>query len=178
MMCLSFSGMTEAADPVEEAWQASWIGAAEKSASRTSSLKDSKSPIVVIQQAFYGEKGNPAKQVDLTKKIQQAVASGQYRVIASNGFAGRDPAFGLVKTLELEFTVDGKVTQTSLQENAHYDLVQGMHQESQPNDVNQWSGFRKVIHLDQAPGQAIARISRILSIGFGSMANWLFSRAS
>jgi hypothetical protein len=62
MMCLSLSGMTEAADTVEESWQASWIGAAEKSASHTSSLKDSKSPIVVIQKAFYGEQGNPAKQ--------------------------------------------------------------------------------------------------------------------
>ena len=159
MMCLSLSGMTEAADTVEESWQASWIGAAEKSASHTSSLKDSKSPIVVIQKAFYGEQGNPAKQLDLTKKVQQAVASGKYRVIASNGFAGRDPAFGLVKTLELEFTVDGKVTQTSLKENAHYDLVKGMHQESQPNDVNQWTCFRKVVHLDQLPRQAVARIA-------------------
>ena len=159
MMCLSLSVMAEAAATAGEAWQASWIGAAEKSASHTSSLKDSKSPVVVIQKAFYGEKGNPAKQLDLTKKVQQAVASGQYRVIASNGFAGRDPAFGLVKTLELEFTVDGKVTQTSLKENAPFDFAKGLQQESQPKDVNQWSGFRKVIHLDQAPGQAIARIS-------------------
>ncbi len=159
VMTHASAGMASASAKADrgEAWQASWIGATEKLASNEKPSQ--KGPEMVIQKAFYGEQGNPAKQLDLTKKVQQAVASGKYRVIASNGFAGRDPAFGLVKTLELEFTVDGKVTQTSLKENAHYDLAKGMHQESQPNDVNQWTCFRKVVHLDQLPRQAVARIA-------------------
>jgi hypothetical protein len=87
MMCLPLYGV---ADAVAEKWQASWIGALEQPASNQASSQ--KAPKVVIKKALYGEKGNPAKQVDLTKKVQQAVAAGKYRVIANNGTAGRDPA--------------------------------------------------------------------------------------
>ena len=151
IMCLPLSGMAG------EGWQASWIGAAENSAQQA--MPSTKEKKIVIKKALYGVVGNPAQQVDLTKQIQQAVASGNYRVSVDNETAGRDPAFGFKKTLELEFTVDGKLTQTSVQEDAQYDLIKGLQKQSQPKNVNQWSCFRKVVHLDQVPRQAEARIA-------------------
>ena len=76
--------------------QASWLGATEKPAS-------SNGVAIVIKKALYGQKGNPAKQVDVTKEIQQAVAAGNYSVTADNEMTGQDPAFEIKKTLELEY---------------------------------------------------------------------------
>ena len=141
-----------------EAWQASWIGAAEKPVLTEAPSK--KNPEVVIKKAFYGVSGNPAKQVDLTKKIQQAVTSGNYRIQADNATAGQDPAYGTEKTLELEFTLDGELIKKSVKEKAQFDFIKGpQKQQSLPKDVNQWSCFRKVVHLDKSPREAVARIS-------------------
>jgi alpha-L-rhamnosidase len=148
--------MTTSSGLAKNAWRASWIGATEQPAANETSQQTHE---VVVTKALYGVKGHPAKQVDVTKQIQQAVAAGKYRVTANNGTAGRDPAFGHVKTLELECIVDGKVIKISVKEDAHYDLVKGVQQESQPKGVNQWSCFRKIVHLDQAPRHAMARIA-------------------
>jgi hypothetical protein len=132
-------------------WKASWIGSAETSAS--------KNPAIVLNKALYGVSGHPEQQIDLTKKLQQAVASGNYQVKADNATAGRDPAHGIKKTLELEFSVDGKMEKTSVKEDAHYDLAKGLKEGTLLNDVNQWTCFRKRFHLDEAPGHAVARIA-------------------
>ena len=97
--------------------QASWLGATEKPAS-------SNGVAIVIKKALYGQKGNPAKQVDVTKEIQQAVAAGNYSVTADNEMTGQDPAFEIKKTLELEYTVEGKLFRRSVAENTQVDLLE------------------------------------------------------
>ena len=82
-------------------------------------------PKIVITSALYGVKGNLAKQVDLTEKLRKQVAAGSFTFSASYLFAGRDPAVGIHKTTELEYTVDGKLTRVSLTEGADFDLVRG-----------------------------------------------------
>ncbi len=67
LTCLPCVGMTG------EVWRASWIAAAETPASNGSSQK---APVVVVHKAIYGVSGDAAKQVDLTKRMQQAVAAG------------------------------------------------------------------------------------------------------
>ena len=136
-------------------WQGQWIG--------TEQAAENSSSTIAVQKAVYGVAGDPARQVDLTKKLQQAVAGGVLVVSADNATAGRDPAHGTVKTLELEYTVDGKPEKRSLAEDSAYDLVTGRTVTSQakpaPNMVNQWSCFRKVLHLEKAPKRAVARIA-------------------
>ena len=92
-------------------WQASWVGAT-----------DAVDATIVIQKALYGQKGNPAKQADVSDKIQQMIDSGTFTITANNDLAGRDPAYEIKKTLELEYTVDGEPMTQSLVENTQVDL--------------------------------------------------------
>ncbi len=145
----AFSSIPEPIASRDESWRASWIGAAQPTAPK-------KAPVIVVSKALYGVAGDPARQIDLTQKVGQAVAAGNYRVKADNALAGRDPAFGKKKTLELDFAADGRPVKTSVKEGAVFEFVEG--RESRKK-VNEWSCFRKTIHLEQAPRQAVARIS-------------------
>ena len=137
-------------------WTASWIGPAQ-------SPELEKQPEVVIRSARYGVSGLVEKQVDVRSQIQEAVASGNYRVSASNGLAGCDPAYGVKKVLELEFSIDGERQQRSIPENHSLDLtskdLSDTVRDAPPKGANQWMVFRKQIHLDHTPVQAIARIA-------------------
>ncbi|NIL98495.1 MAG: hypothetical protein GTO62_15550, partial [Planctomycetales bacterium] len=116
-----------------------------------------------MTKARYGVSGDPAKQVDLTKTIQQELAGGNFTIRADNATAGRDPAHGTKKTLELEYTVDGQAVQRSLAEDTALDLATGqlVAAETKPpaRAANRWICFRKVVRLDETPGQAVARIA-------------------
>jgi len=143
-------------------WQASWIGVAETTGTGKASVGTASK--IVIKKALYGVAGDPARQVDLTKNLQQAVAAGNVTVSADNTTAGRDPAHGTEKTLEVEYTVDGESMKQSVAEKMQLNLVSGevepsTVQPAQDMAVNQWSCYRKVVHLDKAPKQAEARIA-------------------
>ncbi len=69
---------------------------------------ETKSPEIVITKALYGVPGIPEQQVDMTEKVQARVSAGERKIIGSNELAGRDPADGIPKRLELVYTVDGK----------------------------------------------------------------------
>ena len=83
-------------------------------------------PKIVIKSALYGVRGKRAKQVDLTKKIQKRVDAGKFTFNAGYEFAGRDPARGIHKTLELEYSINGKLKKASLREGTEFDLDTGM----------------------------------------------------
>ncbi len=84
---------------------------------------DKPAPKINIIKAAYGVRGQPDKQVDLTKKTQKLLASGHFNVTASNEFAGKDPAKLTVKTLELEYTADGKTMRKSLREKESFNFI-------------------------------------------------------
>ncbi|MBT3293667.1 MAG: family 78 glycoside hydrolase catalytic domain [Verrucomicrobia bacterium] len=115
-------GLLENAD-----WKAQWIRMGEAESRPPEPVSARKSPKLVIIKAVYGVKGDPARQIDLTKKFQQQVASGNTSVKAGNEVAGSDPAFGVVKTLDLEYRVDGKAARKSIPENGVFDLATGKH---------------------------------------------------
>ena len=83
---------------------------------------EKKNPKIVITKAVYGAPGVPKKQVDVTDKIQALVSAGESTVKASNELAGRDPAYGTQKQLELVYAVDGKVHEVSVKENEAVNL--------------------------------------------------------
>ncbi len=106
---------------VAENWNASWIGADSSTAPKPDASVVR--PELVIKKAFYGKSGDPAKQIDLSAKLQQAVESGKYDITVGKTLAGGDPAYGVEKTLELEFAVDGKLIKRSLKEGEEFDLL-------------------------------------------------------
>ena len=84
---------------------------------------EKKSSEIVIAKAVFGVPGDPEKQVDVTEKIQAQVSAGNRKITASNELAGRDPAYGKIKKLELVYTVDGKIHEVSIPENEAVDLL-------------------------------------------------------
>lgn len=147
----------------EDVWQASWIGVAETSGAQASPSQEG--AVIVIKKALYGEVGNPAKQVDLTKKFQQEIAAGNVTLESSNEVAGKDPAYGTLKKLFLEYTLNGKRMTKSVEEDAKINLVTGTTtagkkgQARASGTANLWTCFRKSVTLEAAPRRAVARIA-------------------
>ncbi len=148
-------------------WQAEWIGVSGKGGA-PGAPPARQGAEIVIKRAMYGVAGHPAKQIDLTKTFQNEIALGKHVVESSNDKAGRDPAYGVEKTLELEYTLNGKLVRKSVGENLMLNLVTGATAatttkkkapKSAPGSVNQWSCFRKTVTLKEAPRTAVARIA-------------------
>ncbi len=112
-------------DPAD--WRAEWIGLDKgpEAEPDPSSKPAGKAPKIVITRALYGVPGNAAKQVDLTEKLEKQVAAGQLKVKVSNEYAGKDPAPGLPKKLELEYTENGQSKKAIIPEDVETDLVSG-----------------------------------------------------
>ena len=77
---------------------------------------------ITIDKAMYGAQGNPSKQIDIKSTIQQLADAGEYSFVISNELAGRDPADGTVKGLELEYRLNGKKMLITLSEREPYNL--------------------------------------------------------
>ena len=67
--------------------------------------------------ALYGEDGNPKRQMDIKSKIQKELDSMQYDFSVTNQLAGKDPAGGVVKTLNLKYKLNGKTYSKKIREN-------------------------------------------------------------
>lgn len=76
---------------------------------------------VVINKAIYGVPNNPAKQADVTEKLQAQVVAEKRPA----QLAGRDPAFGTKKVLVIDFAVDGKAHKVTISENKKTNLLTG-----------------------------------------------------
>jgi len=68
---------------------------------------------------------NSPKWVDLTAKVKTQVAAGQLEVDADNDFAGEDPSPNIVKSLRVEFSIDGQRRTAEAAENETLDLPAG-----------------------------------------------------
>jgi hypothetical protein len=66
------------------------------------------SPAVIIQKATYGVPGDAIRTRDVKEKIQTQVGQGKLDIQVSDLAMGDDPASGVVKTLRIEYTVDGQ----------------------------------------------------------------------
>ena len=156
-LSLAFSASSPAHDAAP--WQASWIGVSKSS--------EAELPEIVVTKALYGVSGDPTKQVDLTASVRQNIADGNFTLRADTATAGRDPAHGAEKTLELDYTINGRPVRQSVKENTTIDLVTGQMTTNQnkqqadkpPSGSNKWIGYRKTINLAEAPTQAMARIA-------------------
>ena len=67
--------------------------------------------------AIYGEAGNPKRQMDVRKIIQKQLDNWQYDFSMTNKLAGKDPAGGTVKILDLRYKLNGKMYSKEVREN-------------------------------------------------------------
>jgi len=67
-----------------------------------------KPPLIQIQKATYGVPGDAARTRDVLPKVQARVDVGDLEFRVSEMAQGDDPAYGTVKTLVVEYTVDGQ----------------------------------------------------------------------
>ncbi|HEV2691897.1 MAG TPA: glycosyl hydrolase, partial [Verrucomicrobiae bacterium] len=66
-----------------------------------------KSPVIRVEKATYGVAGDVARTRDVVSKVQALVDRGEFAFQVGQLAAGDDPAFGIVKTLVLEYTANG-----------------------------------------------------------------------
>ncbi|MBE3109887.1 MAG: hypothetical protein IMZ46_05140, partial [Acidobacteria bacterium] len=64
--------------------------------------------VIKIEKAVYGVPGDAARTRDVRAKLQAILDGGESSFVVSRLAAGDDPAYGIVKTLDLEYTSGGK----------------------------------------------------------------------
>lgn len=82
----------------------------------------SKPPAIQIQKATYGVPGDAARTRDVRSKVQAMADRGEFEFQPRQLAKGDDPAFGIVKTLVLEYTADGRRFITSGQDTDNLNL--------------------------------------------------------
>ena len=68
----------------------------------------SRSPVIKIQKALYGVPGDTVRTRNMLTKLQTMVDQGELDFQVAKLAEGDDPAYGIVKTLGVEYTADGK----------------------------------------------------------------------
>jgi hypothetical protein len=63
---------------------------------------------IVVRKAMYGVLGDPARTRDVTAKVQRRVDAGEVSFQAKRMAEGDDPAVDTVKTLTVEYAIDGQ----------------------------------------------------------------------
>jgi hypothetical protein len=63
---------------------------------------------IAVEKAVYGVLGDPKRTRDVRAKVQRIADAGESSFQVARMAAGDDPAFGIVKTLVLEYLIDGK----------------------------------------------------------------------
>ena len=61
-----------------------------------------------VEVARYGVLGDPKRTRDVREKLQRLLDAGESSFLVARMAAGDDPAFGLIKTLDVEYTLNGK----------------------------------------------------------------------
>ena len=64
---------------------------------------------LIVLKATYGVPGDPARSRDVRERLQQRIDAGERQLPVSRLAEGDDPAYGVVKTLEVECKVGDKL---------------------------------------------------------------------
>lgn len=69
--------------------------------------------------------GAPDRKVDVTSAVQALLAGGSNSIVAGNGLIGSDPAYGMVKRLRVEYTLDAHAYTNETTENGTLEIPAG-----------------------------------------------------
>ena len=64
-------------------------------------------PVVRVLKAVYGLPGDPGRTRDVRAKLQALLDAGEFAIGVTTMAAGDDPAYGVVKTLQVDYTAGG-----------------------------------------------------------------------
>ena len=78
---------------------------------------------IELIRAIYGEDGNTKRQMDVREVIQNQLDNWQYNFAMTNQLAGKDPAGGTVKVLDLKYKLNGKTYTKKIRENGTVSFV-------------------------------------------------------
>jgi len=78
---------------------------------------------IEIVKAVYGQEGNPKKQVDVSVALKKQVKDFEYVFPMTNTLAGKDPANGVKKTLELIYKLNGKTFSKKIAEGQNVSFI-------------------------------------------------------
>ena len=98
-------------------WQAEWIGYDKVPANPVVEHSE-----IVILKALYGLAKNRAKQVDISDVLRGVPSSSLEGFVIDNDLVGKDPAPGMRKTLELEYTMDGVLRKRIVSEGSKFNF--------------------------------------------------------
>ena len=77
------------------------------------SMDEVKKTKVNIIRASYGVPGDPHRTRDVTQKVQAMIDGGSLDIQVADMAKGDDPAFGVIKTLTVDFSTDGRIKTVS-----------------------------------------------------------------
>jgi alpha-L-rhamnosidase len=123
-------------------WQGQWI--------RLNPTPEKETPLpaeIVIEKANYGEQGNPAHLADVSATLKQRLSDGNPEFVANNDLAGRDPIFGVPKSLSLIIVRSGKREETVIPEDQKYNLITGIVSSESSNFIPQY--LRREFQLEK-----------------------------
>ena len=78
---------------------------------------------IEIIKAVYGQEGNPKKQMDISSIFKRQIKEYEYVFPMTNELAGKDPANGVKKTLELTYKLDGKTYSKKIGEGQNVSFI-------------------------------------------------------
>jgi len=111
-----------------------------------------KPPVIKIQKATYGVPGDAARSRDVQTKVQALVNRGEVGFHVAKLAEGDDPAYGVVKTLEVEYIADDRAFKISGQDPETVNLVAAIPAVSRAAEVRCESAGRLDIVASQ-PGK-------------------------
>lgn len=108
-----------------------------------------------VQKATYGVPGDPTRTRDVTAKLQRLADGGDYEFPVRSMAEGDDPAFMVVKTLRIEYTLDGtSLTQSATDPQTMHLLVPP----TRPAAISVAAGGRMLLEASE-PGRYAVRWS-------------------
>lgn len=126
-------------------------------------LTASSIPKLVIQHARYGVLNDDQRTRDVTVELQDLIDAGELNVLVSRMAEGDDPAYGVVKSLDVEYSVDGRTMHASgqdqdmirfstndLREALPLDIARGEIEQSGKYEIRMASGKAKKIEVKVA----------------------------
>ena len=111
---------------------------------------------IKITKATYGVPGDPARTRDVTQKLQAIVDGGETKIRVPQVAKGDDPAFGVVKTLTVEYVVGGETLTFKGKDKEIFALVApGPHSSRLPAGNQRPGNFVKMGRKGAAPNSRL-----------------------
>jgi hypothetical protein len=113
-------------------------------------IVSNKPPVIKIKKATFGVPGDAVRTRDVLTEVQAIVNGGESVIQVGKLVEGGDPAYGVVKTLVVDHTVNNQSFQLSGREPETVSLVAGMPAPARPAEIRAHSTGRLKIHAVQS----------------------------